>query len=143
MDINFVTDLVEKNKELVKHTAIKDCHHKNLHSFIINEKPKIRLFIADDCIIDAGGGVVLREENIDNLKKNGILFHLFAPAEELFERIKDDSERPLINTENPVKTLKTIQDNREIFYGQADFKINTGKTSPDEAADEIINFFVL
>ena len=70
------------------------------------------------------------------------MFYLFATAEELFERIKDDTERPLINTESPIETLKIIQARREIFYNQADFKIITSEKTPDETADEIINFFV-
>ena len=96
----------------------------------------------ENIVISTGGGAVLKEENINNLKKNGVLFHLFAPAEELFERIKDDTERPLINTANPIETLKIIQANREIFYGQADFKVNTGEKKAEETADEIIKLFV-
>ena len=130
--------ITQKAKKSIKLIFAEDgeLFFRDLESEVIEEASR-----QENIVISTGGGVVLREENIDNLKKNGILFHLFAPAEELFERIKDDSERPLINTENPVKTLKTIQDNREIFYGQADFKINTGEKPPDEAADEIIEKF--
>jgi len=92
-------------------------------------------------IISTGGGAVLRDENIENLKKSGVLFYLYAPAEELFERIKDDRERPLINTPNPIETLKRIQIGREIFYEQADYKIYTSKKTPEEAADEVIMLF--
>lgn len=96
----------------------------------------------ENIVISTGGGAVLREENIKNLKKNGTLFYLFAPAEELFKRIKDDKSRPLLNTENPVETLKIIQERREVYYNQADFKINTVGKSPKKTADEIINLFV-
>lgn len=40
--------LFNTNRELVKNTAIRDCHCLGLHSFIINEKPRIRLYIAED-----------------------------------------------------------------------------------------------
>ena len=131
--------IVQKAQKSIKLIFAEDgeLFFRDLESEVIEEASR-----QENIVISTGGGAVLREENVDNLKKNGILFHLFATAEELFKRIKDDTERPLINTKNPVKTLKTIQNNREIFYGQADFKINTGKTSPDEAADEIINLFV-
>lgn len=39
--------LISINQELIEKTAIKNCHCIGLNSFIINEKPKIRLFIAD------------------------------------------------------------------------------------------------
>ncbi len=92
-------------------------------------------------VISTGGGAVLRDENVENLKQNGVLFHLYAPAEVLFTRIKDDRERPLINTPNPVRTLEIILKRREIFYNQADYKINTGEKSIDEAAETIIEIF--
>jgi len=95
----------------------------------------------ENLVISTGGGAVIREENINNLKKNGVLFYLNAPAEELFERIKYDTERPLIKTENPLGTLKTLLENRENFYNQADFKIDTMSKSPVGIADEIINFY--
>lgn len=42
--------LILTNKELIEKTAISNCHCIGLNSFIINEKPKVRLFIAEkDC----------------------------------------------------------------------------------------------
>src|SRR4051812_15678840 len=48
-------------------------------------------------IIDCGGGVVLDPENLENLKKNGILFHLKASPTVLYKRLKGDKSRPLIS----------------------------------------------
>ena len=131
--------IVQKAKKSIKQIFADDgeLFFRDLESEVIEEASR-----QENIVISTGGGAVLREENIDNLKKNGILFHLFAPAEELFERIKDDTERPLINTESPIETLKIIQARREIFYNQADFKIITSEKTPDETADEIINLFV-
>ncbi|MCK5176538.1 MAG: shikimate kinase, partial [Candidatus Aenigmarchaeota archaeon] len=53
-------------------------------------------------VISTGGGAVLREENVENLKKTGILFYLEASPEELYNRVKDDSSRPLLKGDNPV-----------------------------------------
>ena len=39
--------LVSVNKKLVENTALTNCHVVGLNSFIINERPRIRLFIAD------------------------------------------------------------------------------------------------
>lgn len=97
---------------------------RDLESEVIEE-----VSLQENTIISTGGGAVLRDENTENLQKNGILFYLYAPAEELYERIKNDKERPLINTSNPVETLKKIQASREMFYERADYKIHTsGKT---------------
>jgi len=48
----FVNFLLTKNKDLITHTAIKNCHVSGLHSFILCKSPKVRLFLADrDCVL--------------------------------------------------------------------------------------------
>lgn len=42
-----VTYLIGINKELIEKTALGNCHAIGLNSFIINEKPRMRLFIAE------------------------------------------------------------------------------------------------
>jgi len=130
--------IVKKANKSIKLIFAEDgeLFFRDLESEVIKEISE-----QENIVISTGGGSVLREENIDSLKKNGILFHLYAPAEELFKRIKNDTERPLINTENPVETLKIIQNRREMFYNQADYKINTSKKSPQETVDEIIKLY--
>lgn len=39
--------LISVNAELINKTAMSNCHCVGLNSFIINEKPKVRLFIAE------------------------------------------------------------------------------------------------
>ena len=41
----------------------------------------------DDCIIDAGGGIVLRNDNVVNIKKNGVVFLLTADPKTLSTRV--------------------------------------------------------
>jgi shikimate kinase len=64
-------------------------------------------------IISTGGGIVLREANHSLLKSLGKVVWLKAKAETIFERIKDDKSRPLIEVENETKKIKRIQ---EILY---------------------------
>jgi len=92
-------------------------------------------------IISTGGGVLIRDENIINLKKNGILFHLFATAEEIFERVKHDKARPLLNNTNPVETLKNLQKEREQLYNKSDFTVNTSKKTLEKISEEIISLY--
>lgn len=47
MDIDYCKHLIETNLSLVQKTALQNCHCIGLKSFIINESPRIRLFIAD------------------------------------------------------------------------------------------------
>lgn len=48
----------------------------------------------DQLVIDTGGGVILRQENVDLLKANGILFWLTAEVPTITQRIRGDTQRP-------------------------------------------------
>lgn len=130
--------IVQKAQKPIKLIFAEKGEHffRKIESEIIKDISK-----EDNLVISTGGGTVIKEENLSNLKQNGILFYLYAPAEELYKRIKDDSERPLLKTENPLVTLRNLLESREKFYNQADFKINTAQKTPEEIAEEIINLY--
>ena len=52
----------------------------------------------ENFIIDCGGGVVLNPDNMSNLKKGGVVFYLKAKSEVLYERVKSEKHRPLLNS---------------------------------------------
>lgn len=92
-------------------------------------------------VISTGGGVVESKETIENLRKTGRIYYLEAPADVLYERIKDDTKRPLLMTKDPKKTLKEILDKRRIKYECADFEINTANKTAKEIVDEIVEIY--
>ena len=70
----------------------------------------------EGCVIATGGGSLMRQENVDIIKRNGQLVYLRASAEKLFTRIKHDKVRPLMQTENPLQTLRDLLMAREPTY---------------------------
>lgn len=79
-------------------------------------------------VIATGGGSLLKEENRKVLAASGVVVYLCATPEQLFSRIRYDKSRPLMQTENPLQTLKDILHKREVFYLEtADLIIKTGK----------------
>lgn len=91
-----------------------------------------RVSVQDSQVISTGGGVVENSENIVNLKRNGIVIYLKASPLELYRRIKQDESRPLLKSENPLKTLEELLEKREPYYNQADYKIDTSFLSMEE-----------
>jgi shikimate kinase len=91
-----------------------------------------------DQIISTGGGIVEKPENIDILKKTGITFYLYASANELYERIKNEKNRPLLNNNDPAQTLEYLLNKREKFYELCDIKIITTGKNIEEITCEII-----
>lgn len=78
-------------------------------------------------ILATGGGTVLREENRKLLQANGFVVYLQCPIDRILERTRRDTQRPLLQTENPRQRLEVLQAQREPLYlACADFKIDTG-----------------
>ena len=88
-------------------------------------------------VLSTGGGTVQKNENYDLLKQLGKIFYLEIEPEILYERIKDDKTRPLLQNNNPKKTLFELYKKRKESYEKADYKINAKKT-PDEIINDII-----
>ncbi len=88
-------------------------------------------------VIDTGGGVVLKEENIKNLKKGGIIICLTATPDVILERTKGYKHRPLLNTGQPKKKIEELLLARAPYYKNADYTIDTSELAIKEAVEEI------
>jgi len=97
----------------------------------------------DNKVISAGGGVILREENVNNLKNNGFLVLLEATPEIIHSRIAQDEkttqQRPSLTDKEPLDEIKHLIEQREPAYkSAADFTINTSYASCEDIVNEII-----
>ena len=91
-------------------------------------------------IVSCGGGAVLREENIQHMKKSGKVVLLTAKAETILERVKDDNNRPLLKGNKNVDFIQELLNKRRPNYEKAaDIIVETDEKSLDEICMEIIN----
>jgi shikimate kinase len=91
-------------------------------------------------IIVTGGGIVLRGENIEILKRLGTIVWLTAGESILFERASRRNERPLLQTEEPRRKFTELFRKREPLYAAAaDFEVDTSVLTHDQIADAILN----
>jgi len=91
-------------------------------------------------IIVTGGGIVLREENIQHLKRLGIVIWLDADEKTLFERASRRGNRPLLKTADPQSSLaKILSERRSLYARAADVRIDTTNRGHDEVADLILS----
>lgn len=89
-------------------------------------------------VIATGGGAVLDDENIENLRRNGILITLMASVEEIYRRISKTKNRPLLDVAYPEKTIREMLELRRPRYELADFIVNTSGRAAEEVAEEIL-----
>lgn len=82
----------------------------------------------ENIVLATGGGSVIREINRKAIRRSGTVVYLRGSAELLFSRISHDQNRPLMQTEKPLQTLKDLLQKRDPMYMDvADLVINTGK----------------
>jgi shikimate kinase len=86
-------------------------------------------------VVATGGGVVLRQENRDNLKASGFVAYLNAPPHFLHERIRHDKSRPLLQVEDPLSKLKELHTQRDPLYREvADLVIDSSRLNAQSVA---------
>lgn len=91
-------------------------------------------------IISVGGGLPVREENHAPLKKLGTVVYLRARAETVYERVKHDKTRPLLQGDNPQEKIRTLMEKREAVYeAVSDVVIDVDGKDFDTILDEIEN----
>lgn len=95
----------------------------------------------DECVFDTGGGIVMRNENIINLKKNSLIVLLTADIKTITNRLKNGKERPALTSKNYLDEIKDVLQEREARYKRAsDYTIDTSRLAPGEACDLITHY---
>jgi shikimate kinase len=97
----------------------------------------------NNLVIATGGGIVMDEENVKNLKQNGWVVWLKGKPEVLRERMAKEQGagriRPSLTGADPMEEIKEVLSVRKAFYERAgDLVVDTSSLSIGEAAALII-----
>lgn len=93
----------------------------------------------EPCIVSCGGGMAMRQENVDKMKKIGQVIFLTATPETIYSHVKDSTDRPLLNGNMNVPYIKELMDAREPKYqSAADILVETDGCTPAQVAEKII-----
>ena len=112
-----------------------EAHFRSIETDVVKELVQL-----DRLVISTGGGLVLKTENSELLKKNGKIIFLRAKFETLIERVRADETRPLLkNTGKTAETLRELLRVRTPIYEHvADFIVDTDGKTVDDVAREIV-----
>ena len=91
----------------------------------------------DNQIISTGGGIIKKDKNIKLLKEKSIVIYLEADDKTLYERVKNNKDRPLLNVDDMQEKITTLLKERENKYKQAHHTISTTNKEPNNIAKEI------
>lgn len=75
--------------------------------------------LKDERIISTGGGLPMKVENHELLKHLGTVIYLRITPEGVWERLKNDTIRPLLQCEDPLSKIKELLAKRAPVYEQA------------------------
>ena len=135
-------DFYDTDEEIVKKTGVTISH-----IFDIEGEDKFRsremnvfsdLIKKDGCVISTGGGIVLKEENRELLKKGTVLY-LKTSIQTQLERTMNDKERPLLRgKENKEVTLRNMAKLRNPLYEKSSNYIIEETDNSNQTVDKII-----
>ncbi len=88
--------------------------------------------------VATGGGIVLKRENWSYLH-HGLVVWLDAQAELLYERLKEDTTRPLLQDDHPLLKIRHLLEERESLYTLADLRITLQEwETPEEISQRVL-----
>ncbi|HEV2318245.1 MAG TPA: shikimate kinase [Verrucomicrobiae bacterium] len=94
-------------------------------------------------VISAGGGLPVNPENLASLKSHALVVCLWASPAKIWERVKNQTHRPLLQDPDPQKKICELLTARAPSYKQADILLNTDSRSLREVAQQVIHQFRL
>jgi len=94
-------------------------------------------------VISTGGGLPAHPANLASLKTHALVVCLWASPEKIWERVKNQTHRPLLHDAEPQKRIRELLAAREPFYRQADVLVNTDIRSVREVVQQVVHQFRL
>jgi shikimate kinase len=97
-----------------------------------------RLLESGPQVLASGGGAFINPQTRALIRTRGISVWLKADLDVLLRRIKRRSDRPLLKTDDPERTLQRLIDERYPIYAEADVTIHSRDVSHEAIVADII-----
>ena len=93
----------------------------------------------ENTVVSCGGGVPMRECNVEAMRKSGKIVYLSAKPETIYERVRHFHTRPLLEGNMNVDYITQLMDARMPKYlSAADFIVETDGKQAEEISEEIV-----
>jgi len=94
-------------------------------------------------VIATGGGLGANPENLASLRQHALTVCLWATPEAIWQRVRNQTHRPLLQDPDPLGRVRTLLAERTAVYRQADVLLNTGLRSIREVVQQVVHQFHL
>ncbi len=103
----------------------------------------LQLETRSNLVISTGGGLILNPDNLASLRKHALVICLWASPEKIWQRVRRQSHRPLLETENPKEKIHQMLQARSPYYRKADVLVNTDFRTIKEVTRQVMGNFHL
>lgn len=111
-----------------------ESHFRDLETALVK-----RVSQEGGAVVSCGGGAVLRLENVELMKKSGKIIFLSATPETIYDRVKNSTNRPLLNGNMNVEYIRGLMERRrEVYENAADVVICTDGKWKSQIVEEIL-----
>ncbi|MEM1360107.1 MAG: shikimate kinase [Pseudomonadota bacterium] len=125
LDVRF-TDLDHEIEE-ASNLTIAELFEKYGENYFREKETQVLTRLLEDPphILSTGGGAYLFARNRRVIARYGVALWLQADVELLWSRVRNKSTRPLLKTENPLETLKALNEERQPIYAMAPLQVRS------------------
>ena len=95
----------------------------------------------ENLVIATGGGAVINPDNMAGLKKHCLVVCLWASPETIWHRVRSQTHRPLLRTDDPPAKIRELLNARSDAYRSSDVLIQTEFRSPREVAIQVLHHY--
>lgn len=120
--------------------SISDIFREKGEEYFRNMETELvkRISQMDQVVVSCGGGTVLRQCNVDLMKENGTIVLLTAEPETVFQRVKGNHNRPLLEkNKTPEYIAELMEIRRPKYEAAADLVVKTDGRKVNEICQEI------
>lgn len=135
---------LDSDEEIVKaaNMSIAEIFERDGEPFFRDKETQVisRLLTEERCILSTGGGAYLTERNRAIISEKGVAVWLNADLDLLWSRVRHKNTRPLLRTDNPYETLKSLYEARVPAYEKADLAVKgRADYSIEDMAEAVVN----
>ena len=116
-------DKIEMDEQIVQEQgmSIPEIFEKKGEEYFRNLETELvkKISAMDNIVVSCGGGTVMRQCNVDEMKKNGTIVLLTAEPETVYERVKGSHNRPLLEKNMNPEYIKELMEARRPKYEAA------------------------
>jgi len=132
VDTDLLIEADQKNTIAEIFSSFGEPFFRDVESRIIRQ-----VLDGENQVVSTGGGAVIREQNRVVFKERGLTVCLTARPEVVYDRIRHETHRPLLQVPDPLAKIRELLASREQYYRQADFVIDTSERTVDQVISEI------